>query len=493
MKSVLAQGKTLLSNRIPVSKISAKVQLRNRTTSLWNRKLSNGAVIFKQQRYQYLSKNANDVTNEKKTLNYNAMRLFIITGITIFIGSMIVKYNQNIGQKIDEDENGTFKSKRIKITNNNWMVFCYSTLPLNAVSRLWGQFNSLTLPIWLRPVGYKFYSNMFGVNLDEMVDPELEHYANLSEFFYRDIKPESRPIIAGSNVIVCPSDGKVLQLGIIDSETGEIEQVKGMTYSIKEFLGTHSHPLMSKSDSDLDLNIDEKNHVEFAKQNDIVLHDSSNNTEAVSNIKFKVEGDTTLEASNPTASKTVKLLSELSMNYPSYGIRSKEPIDTDLYFAVIYLAPGDYHHFHSPIDWVCKVRRHFPGALFSVAPYFQRNFPNLFVLNERVALLGHWKYGFFSMTPVGATNVGSIKLNYDKKLVTNIKHNGQIKPKTCYEATYKNASEILGGIPLVKGEDMGGFELGSTVVLCFEAPSSFKYKIKVGDTVKMGQELGSVY
>jgi len=54
------------------------------------------------------------------------------------------------------------------------------------------------------------------------------------------------------------------------------------------------------------------------------------------------------------------------------------------------------------------------GELYSVSPYMAKRLENLFVLNERVALLGRWKHGFFGMVPVGATNVGSIKINFDQ-------------------------------------------------------------------------------
>ena len=158
---------------------------------------------------------------------------------------------------------------------------------------------------------------------------------------------------------------------------------------------------------------------------------------------------------------------------------------------MIYLAPGDYHRFHSPVPWVVEMRRHFRGELYSVSPYVARRLPNLFLLNERVALLGRWRYGFFSMTPIGATNVGSIRINFDRNLRTNVR--GQRKLTGTYsEATYNAASRILGGQPLTTGEEVGGFLLGSTIVLVFEAPESFHFGSKPGDKVKMGQALGDL-
>lgn len=160
-----------------------------------------------------------------------------------------------------------------------------------------------------------------------------------------------------------------------------------------------------------------------------------------------------------------------------------------LHFMVIYLAPGDYHRFHSPTSWVVERRRHFTGDLFSVSPYIANRMKDLFVLNERVALLGRWKHGFYSMVPVGATNVGSIRINFDENLRTNTRKLTH-PSHTFTEAVYTSASTILQGQPLLAGEEMGGFRLGSTIVLVFEAPEGWKFTVEAGDKVRVGQKLG---
>lgn len=123
-----------------------------------------------------------------------------------------------------------------------------------------------------------------------------------------------------------------------------------------------------------------------------------------------------------SASQNVAVALEIGANAPgrppllrrmSGSAVDKVKTGNGLFFAVVYLAPGDYHRFHSPTSWVVEKRRHFAGELYSVAPYVAKRLHNLFVLNERVALLGRWRYGFFSMVPVGATNVGSIVINFD--------------------------------------------------------------------------------
>ena len=93
------------------------------------------------------------------------------------------------------------------------------------------------------------------------------------------------------------------------------------------------------------------------------------------------------------------------------------------------------------------------------------------------------------MTPVGATNVGSIHINFDKDLRTN--NLLREKPDGSYaEATYTNSSTLLRGHALRKGEEIGGFSLGSTVILVFEAPKGqVEFCVREKSKVKVGQAL----
>lgn len=460
------------------------------------------------------------------------VRWWTLTSIAVVLGGVAAKIRYERGEDDDEDYQ-PFSDYTIK--PQSWHLYAYSTLPLKTISRLWGQVNSINLPVWMRSPSYKLYSALFGVNLTEMEEPDLTTYHNLSEFFYRKLKPGVRPI--SDDDLVSPSDGKVLKFGVI--EDGEIEQVKGMTYSIDALLGLSAKRLAAPTHS-LEFDHDAKNEAvikrdeEFAKVNGIsyslddMLGGEGDETFHLNQLEYEDEGDGTAKGLKPSVGKDLSVAQNLA---PTPFEMLHQSSHSNLYFAVIYLAPGDYHRYHSPTNWVTTLRRHFIGELFSVAPFFQKTLQGLFVLNERVALLGYWKYGFFSMIPVGATNVGSIVVNFDKDLKTNDVYEHEVylrnsessvhsnssstdeltpllekldvtsttsvssKPKklkknTVYEATYTGASALLGGFPLSKGEEVGGFKLGSTVVLVFEAPDNFQFDLNVGQKIKMGESLG---
>jgi phosphatidylserine decarboxylase len=92
-----------------------------------------------------------------------------------------------------------------------------------------------------------------------------------------------------------------------------------------------------------------------------------------------------------------------------------------LMYCVIYLAPGDYHRYHSPAYFVANYRRHITGYLEPVMPSYLKNHKNVLKENERVNLLGEWAHGFYSMSFIGALNVGSIVLHFDDVLKSNVK------------------------------------------------------------------------
>jgi len=66
-----------------------------------------------------------------------------------------------------------------------------------------------------------------------------------------------------------------------------------------------------------------------------------------------------------------------------------------LFYMVIYLAPSDYHRFHTPGIFHCDFRRHIIGYLDPVKPAYVNRHKDVFKNNERVNLFGKWNYGFF--------------------------------------------------------------------------------------------------
>uniref|UniRef100_A0ABI8AKR2 Phosphatidylserine decarboxylase proenzyme, mitochondrial n=1 Tax=Felis catus TaxID=9685 RepID=A0ABI8AKR2_FELCA len=270
---------------------------------------------------------------------------------------------------------------------------------------------------------YNLYIWTFGVNMKEAAVEDLHHYRNLSEFFRRKLKPQARPV-CGLHSVISPSDGKILNFGQV--KNCEVEQVKGVTYSLESFLG----PRISTED-----------------------------------LPF------------PPATPCSSFRNQLVTREGN-----------ELYHCVIYLAPGDYHCFHSPTDWTVSHRRHFPGSLMSVNPGMARWIKELFCHNERVVLTGDWKHGFFSLTAVGATNVGSIRIYFDRDLHTNSPRYSKGSYNDFSFVTHANKE----GIPMRKGEHLGEFNLGSTIVLIFEAPKDFNFKLKAGQKIRFGEALGSL-
>ena len=150
-------------------------------------------------------------------------------------------------------------------------------------------------------------------------------------------------------------------------------------------------------------------------------------------------------------------------------------------YIVFYLAPGNYHRFHAP----CAVKflrgQHFCGDLFPLNRIFLERVDDVFSVNERVVLSGTWKFGQMHLAAVGAANVGSIYFDFDESILTNMPV-GDVTKKLWPD-----------GVALKSGDLVGGFKLGSSVVLVFEVTEEgFKWAVNVGDAIRVGEIVGMI-
>ena len=163
-----------------------------------------------------------------------------------------------------------------------------------------------------------------------------------------------------------------------------------------------------------------------------------------------------------------------------YSVESllAENSKNDLYtsFVTIYLSPKDYHRIHMPLDGSLKSMKYIPGNLFSVNQRTVDDIDQVFARNERLVCYFDSEYGEIALVMVGAIFVGSMETSWE----------GQITPP--YNKSVKTFEYDSRQIKLSKGEELGRFNMGSTVILLLPHNVS-KMNFEFNKTLKMGQSL----
>ncbi|WP_345332053.1 archaetidylserine decarboxylase [Ferrimonas pelagia] len=154
----------------------------------------------------------------------------------------------------------------------------------------------------------------------------------------------------------------------------------------------------------------------------------------------------------------------------------------DGHFTTIYLSPQDYHRIHMPCAGTLRRMVYVPGDLFSVNPLTAENVPGLFARNERVVTIFDTEQGPMAMVLVGATIVASIETTWA----------GTVTPPAGGNImAWDYPADGEQAIRFSKGQEMGRFKLGSTVVACFgkDMLEGFDDKFEINAQTRLGQAM----
>lgn len=151
-------------------------------------------------------------------------------------------------------------------------------------------------------------------------------------------------------------------------------------------------------------------------------------------------------------------------------------------FATLYLSPRDYHRIHMPLGGRLREMVHVPGRLFSVDAATTRVVPRLFARNERVAAIFDTDAGPMALVSVGALFVAGIETVW---------HGLVTPPRGRRVATWEYPETGEGAVKLAKGEEMGRFNMGSTVIVLF-GPDAVEWSDTLAPEapVRMGEAIG---
>jgi phosphatidylserine decarboxylase len=150
-------------------------------------------------------------------------------------------------------------------------------------------------------------------------------------------------------------------------------------------------------------------------------------------------------------------------------------------FATLYLSPKDYHRIHMPISGQLTRMIYVPGKLFAVNSHTVRVVDSVFARNERVINIFNTDTGPMAMVMVGALNVGSMETVWA----------GQITPAE--DRIISDTQYPYEDIQLQQGQEMGRFNMGSTVILLFPKDvMQWSVDMVAERTIVLGESIGDV-
>lgn len=341
------------------------------------------------------------------------------------------------------------------------------------ISRIFGVIAAVKFPKFIQNFINRKYVEFFKIDMSEFDPPQS--YASLNTLFTRRLL-RPREIATDELAFISPCDGVIFESGCCADLRAF--SVKGCEYSLSELLG---RTFTASESGGAVKNLDDG----AVTTNGSGEVGTGCAKDAGAGMKFRAvqakiisgENGATYVASGAQA-KIYSDESGASREMSAEDAQGDENTNgVNLSYANIYLSPRDYHHYHAPCDLSVLQALYIPADLYSVAKKFLLKIPNLYAKNERVILKCKMRNGgILWMVFVGALNVGKMRFDFDTRIQTNACAS---RAEALYE--YENLN-------FKKGDHLGNFELGSTIVLV--AQSEFlKFETPTDTSVKFGQKI----
>jgi phosphatidylserine decarboxylase len=397
------------------------------------------------------------------------------------------------------------------------LIAVLSTIPAHLAARVHHAVYTVRIPRRLRVPVLKLWCWYFSADASEATQ-ELQEYATLEAFFMRNIRVSEVRTVARTAEMVMPIDGTIVSCQML-TETEDVSEGKATAIVREGKEASARGAAKQRSHSRRSARPDGGGSASASTRKGGTAGSPDPDEDAAKEHMRRGEGIRVLEPKMSEREGYGKVPNALvlvkGVPYRIHDLMGVPPPippkGSAVRVMVLYLPPSEYHHFHSPVDFTITHRIRIPGHVGPTHSPWARILPQVTWSNERVALIGRWKHGFFAFVAIAASAfVAQINILGDNELQTNkpadfFGHgwkllSGAEPPHAAFEM-HERAGPGGGAYPVptagtpgatptqglhvqeyspprtvAKGAELGYFQVGSGLTLVFEAPVNWSVR-----------------